>query len=92
MRSEESPIKLVYAAKPTLRSTTLETYYYVFNIGEKNGYIIVAGNDCVRPILGYSLTNTFNIARIPANMKSWLAHYQEQIVYAATKFTIFPGS
>lgn len=90
LRSEGASLKLAYTAKPSLRSAGPETYYYVFNIGENEGYIIISGDDCARPVLGYSKSNAFDINQIPDNMKSWLTHYQEQIAYAASNSTPSP--
>ena len=55
------------------------TGYYVFNIGDNGGFVIVSGDDRTAPILGYSDEGTFDAARIPANMKAWLQGYTEQL-------------
>ena len=44
--------------------------FYVFNA--PSGFVMVAANDCVRPILGYSLTHTFLVDGMPSNLRSWL--------------------
>ena len=36
-----------------------EACYYVFNVGE-TGFVIMAADDCVRPIIGYSAEGIFN--------------------------------
>lgn len=48
---------LKFAAKgnPTVQAaTTSNAAYYVFNIGNNQGFVIVAGDDRINPILGYS--------------------------------------
>ena len=56
-----------------------EAAYYVFNIGNNQGFVIVAGDDRINPILGYSDEGYFDEAKAPANMKAWLNDYAQQI-------------
>ena len=53
--------------------------YYVFNIGDNQGFVIVSGDDRTNPILGYSDQGHFDEAKAPANLKAWLAEYALQI-------------
>lgn len=75
-------LQLAYTARPNLRSGGVEAYYYVFNNGSKEGYIIVAGDDRAYPILGYSASGSFSYENAPDNMKWWLQQYADQIQYA----------
>ncbi|MBR0539233.1 MAG: Spi family protease inhibitor, partial [Bacteroidales bacterium] len=34
--------------------------YYVFNVKNGEGFIIVSGDDCAKPILAYSTTGTYD--------------------------------
>jgi hypothetical protein len=52
--------------------------FYVFNI-ETTGYIIVAGDDAVTPILGYSDQGNFVSGDMPSNIQKWLEGYKNQI-------------
>ena len=56
--------------------------YYVFNRGVNGGFVIVSGDDCVLPVLGFADTGTFNADSIPENMQWWLEQYQREIQYA----------
>ncbi len=58
--------------------------YYVFNIDNGNGFVIVSGDDRTMPILGYSDEGAFDAERMPANMKAWLDNYAEQLQVLAT--------
>ena len=49
--------------------------FYVFNIGNDNGFVIVAGDDAVNPILGYSYEGHFDIDNMPDNVKSLMDSY-----------------
>ena len=53
--------------------------YYVFNVGEKNGFVIVSGDDQTEPILGFAEEGRFNIDEAPENMLAWLKEYEKQI-------------
>lgn len=53
--------------------------YYVFNIADDHGFVIVSGDDRTQPILGYSDSGTFDADRLPANFKAWLDGYADQL-------------
>ena len=58
-----------------------EAYYYVFNVSDDGGYVIVSGDDRTEPILGYVEQGTYDPENIPENMRSWLQLYADQIKY-----------
>ena len=54
--------------------------FYTFVREEGKGFVIVAGDDAVRPILGYSLDNTMlPYEEMPDNFREWLAGVDEEI-------------
>lgn len=53
---------------------------YVFTHGD-NGFVIVAADDCVRPVLGYSFDSPFPETLHP-ELNYWLNGYEEQIAIA----------
>ena len=57
--------------------------FFIFNNTAGKGYVIMAADDCVTPILGYSYENNFVEGELPPNFKAWLDGYAEQI-HAAT--------
>ena len=57
--------------------------FFMFNNTAGKGYVIIAADDCVTPILGYSYENNFEEGELPPNFKAWLDGYAEQI-HAAT--------
>jgi len=54
-------------------------YYYIFNAGQDQGFIIVSGDDRTPEILGYSLSGSFDIDNLPPAMEALLNHYSEEI-------------
>lgn len=55
------------------------TEFYIFNNKDGKGFVIIAADDCVTPILAYSYENNFVAENLPPNLKSWLDGYAEQI-------------
>lgn len=53
--------------------------YYIFNVGSRDGFVIVSGDDRAPEILGYSDTGSFDENNMPDNMKAWLQGYADQI-------------
>jgi len=61
-------------------------YYYVFDVNESagGGFVIVAGDDAVRPVLGYSDKGSYDENNLPPNFAWWMDELQQQIAYAQT--------
>ena len=45
--------------------------FFVFNRTDRKGFVIVAGDDVVRPLIGYSFENNFEYKNMPANIRHW---------------------
>ena len=50
---------------------------YIFN--GNPGFVVMAADDCVQPILGYSLTDIFDAKDMPENLRWWLQGYSDEI-------------
>ena len=59
--------------------------YYVFNATGSQGFVVVAGDDCVGDnlVLGYCDSGSFDAEAIPANMQAWLDDVAGQITLLA---------
>jgi len=57
-------------------------YFYVFGAENNKGFVIVAGDDRITPVLGYSETNRFSADDMPPNLQWWLGEYAKQIQFA----------
>lgn len=53
--------------------------YYVFNIEDQGGFVIVSGDDRMPEILGYSEKGNFDVEKVPCNVR-WLLDSYEQAV------------
>ena len=71
------------SAMRSAKANAAETvYFYVFGAEDNKGFVIVAGDDRVAPILGYSHNNGFPAENMPPNLKWWLNEYARQIEFA----------
>ena len=50
---------------------------YIFNA--EPGFVVMAADDRVQPILGYSLTGKFVAEDMPSNVRGWLQGYNDEI-------------
>ena len=54
-------------------------HFYIFNNTNGPGFVMVSGNDCAIPILGYSGANNCVGGELPDNILSWLGYYEGTI-------------
>ncbi len=74
-----TPLSRIYGAVSTTGAQ--QPLYYVFQNTGNVGFVIVAADDQVLPVLGYSTDNTFQTNNIRPSVKSWLDNYGAQIQY-----------
>src|SRR5574344_1744966 len=67
--------KLIYVS---FGQKTQDPLMYIFNFDEK-GFVIIAGDDAVTPILGYSDESVFTGENIPVSMAAMLDGFSNQI-------------
>ena len=60
--------------------------FYVFTLKQEGGFILIAADDCVLPVLGYSETSTFPVRDMPAHVKDWMDVYEEQIAFYRERY------
>ncbi|MEI6764653.1 MAG: C10 family peptidase [Bacteroidota bacterium] len=56
--------------------------YYVFNIGNNKGFVIVSADERTVPVLSYAFEGTYSNYNQPENFVSWMNNYKLQIAYA----------
>ena len=74
-----------YASLTDITSETPFHEFYVFTLNGDKGFILVSGDDCVVPILGYSETSRFVTEGMPAHVMDWMRTYEEQIAFYREK-------
>lgn len=73
--TSDAKLNLIYTAKASneLRSNDKPlAFYYVFNIGDNNGFIIVSADDVNVPIIGYSNEGSYHTENAPDNVRGWM--------------------
>lgn len=75
---KNADIQLQLASTATDRDAT---DYYVFNVSNGEGFVIVAGDDCAKPILAYSTTGHFDPSDVSEGFAFTLNGFQEEIQY-----------
>ncbi|MBQ2540119.1 MAG: C10 family peptidase [Paludibacteraceae bacterium] len=79
--SSQSGLRKSGGKRMVLKNTAAaaENQYYIYENADGEGWVMVAANDVVKPILAYSKTGTFNTDKMPSNVSHWLGHYDKFI-------------
>jgi len=82
----EDALTSTYKATSVVNGAAV-TDFYVFNIAPA-GFVMVAGDDNVTPILAYSTESSFLGTNIPSNVADWLNNYTRQINFSIQNNTV----
>lgn len=74
-------MKMAARQSMEITSAAEKTAYYVFNVGQDNGYVMVSGSDLAPKVLAYATKGSFDQEKMPENMRAWLQGYADQIAY-----------
>lgn len=80
----EVQLSLAYAFKTPQnvgRVSDGSPIYYVFNVANQGGFVIVSGDDLVIPVLGYSTESQYDAATINPSARKWMENYAQQILF-----------
>lgn len=55
--------------------------YYVFNVEQEQGFVIVSGDDLAPEVLGYADKGAIDMDHLPCSMQAWLESCEDQIRY-----------
>ena len=66
---------------PIINKSVENQHFYIFNLNDNQGWVIVADDDCSTPILGYSESGNFNMENMPENIEDWLVGISSEIQY-----------
>lgn len=67
-----------------------EACYYIFNVGE-TGFVIIAGDDHYRPVIGYSDEGTFNPNDMAPALVDYLEGVRQGVMEASQAFSATPS-
>jgi hypothetical protein len=82
--SSNPNLELIYTESSKASGNNAVNYFFVFNVNENQGFVIVAADDIVSPVLGYSDEKAFIPNNIPVNVAKWLEGYKNEIRFAIT--------
>jgi len=69
------------AASMRLSYTAEQDRFYVYDRGNAGGFVVVAGDDRIPQVLGYSEVGDFSATAMPAAVKYWVEAMSSQIAY-----------
>ena len=67
----------------TAQASTTRSFY-VFNVEDNGGFVIVSGDERTKDILGYSSEGNIDLGNVPSNVR-WLLEYYEQTIQSLDK-------
>lgn len=71
--------KATPAKRMVHKAVAEENLYYIYQNADGEGWVIVAADDAVTPILAYSETGTFRTDNMPVNLRKWMGKYNNFI-------------
>jgi Peptidase C10 family/Spi protease inhibitor/Secretion system C-terminal sorting domain len=77
--NQPSDLELSYTATGTSNTGTVNAYY-VFNVVGQQNFVMVSGDDIIRPILAYSDRSNYEYSKISPAAKDWIEGYKNQIL------------
>ena len=85
-KSWSCDLELVWSGRQQTKSGADSPALYVFDNASGPGFVIVSGDDAVRPILGYSFENEFVADNMPVNVRGWLYSMEDEILAAREEY------
>ncbi len=88
--AEQMELELVYAPsikvfannkKGVASSSSEQAAFYIYNRGTADGFVIVAGDDCLPELLAYSPQGHFAKGEIPDHIAAFLDAYRRSVAY-----------
>jgi len=58
--------------------------YYIFNVNDKDGFVVITAEDAARPIIGYSTSGQWVIPRKGTNIEYWMSLRKNELVNIRT--------
>ena len=78
-KTSSQRVKLMKKGRRTGTPASTGAGYYVFNLGETDGFVIVSGDDRTTAILGYADSGSINEDDMPDGLRYLLQGYEEQM-------------
>ncbi len=75
-------VVLQWDGEPEQTRSSAEPAFYLYT-HSSGGFVIIAGDDCVEPILGYSTDGTYDSSNL--NMRNWMLEIRDGINYLRSR-------
>jgi hypothetical protein len=76
-QKSQATSQTILSGKAIVKSGT--TSYFAFNRGKNAGFVLIAGDDRVSPILGYADQGSFDTSLMAPQTKAWFSLYEKSI-------------
>lgn len=76
-----APVTNTRKLAPRRPTTGTSEAYYAFNRGTAEGFVLVAADDRIEPVLGYTDEGDFNYEELPNNMRNHIDALEQQVRY-----------
>ena len=81
-KASSSDVKLIWNGENAATKAAGDPAFYVYG-GDRGGFVIIAGDDNVPPVLAISETNQFKVEGMPENVKWWMDRMKYYVRNAA---------
>ena len=55
--------------------------FYIFNINQNDGFVMVSADNDVTPLLGYSTSGSYTGTNLPKGFQKLMEKYKQEILY-----------
>lgn len=92
-RSATASVELVFAgdnvAANAKRISSVdaesESLIYIYNRSDVKGFVVIAGEDTMRPVIAFSFSNTFNVEKLAVGTRHMLSSWCKQVAAARAR-------
>ncbi len=80
VKLSEINLSLVYT-----ETVNNEPVYYIYNVNNTEGFVILSADDIAKPCIGYSFEGAFNSSKLPPEFQYYIGKFSDQISIAVTQ-------
>ena len=81
-KAAAADVKLIWDGEDVATKAAVNPAFYVFG-SDRGGFVIIAGDDNVQPVLAISETSQFKVEGMPENVKWWMERMKAYVRSAA---------
>jgi hypothetical protein len=82
LSTKQIELRLIHQELDTIDiERNVEPFYYVYNVNDDNGFVIVSADDEITPILAYSFDGKYDDSNLPPAYVDWMNKYKRLIKF-----------